>query len=386
MKFQLSLFLITFTALYALAVYYVGRRGCQYLSFTSSLWKRLYWLLLIVAVSLFPLGRMAELLFLPKEFADNLVLGGSYWLAILYYLFLTAFLTDALRFIHKRIPILPPLLTHHPRRNTGWIVTAMVLLVAYGAWNAQHPITRHYDITIPKASKAETLQVVMVSDIHLGTIIDAERLTHLVNRINQLEPDIVLLAGDIIDGNIEEFSRQNMQEVFRRLHPPLGVYGILGNHEYMGQTAQTVIDRFAAGNIRILKDEALLVNDSFYLIGRDDVSGQRFSGLPRKELSDLVQGLDAARPLILLDHQPKNLEEAREQKVDLQLSGHTHLGQLAPNQWITHAIYELDWGYLQKDTLQVLVSCGYGTWGPPVRIGNQPEIISITLHFDPREK
>ncbi|HEX3033108.1 MAG TPA: metallophosphoesterase, partial [Bacillota bacterium] len=104
----------------------------------------------------------------------------------------------------------------------------------------------------------------------------------------------------------------------------------------------------------------------------------------RKDLSELLKGLDTGRPLIMLDHQPSNLGEPQKLGVDLQLSGHTHRGQLWPASLITRRIFENDWGYLLKGRLQVIVSSGFGTWGPPVRIGNHPEIVDIRLKFGTR--
>ncbi|HOV43194.1 MAG TPA: metallophosphoesterase, partial [Syntrophothermus lipocalidus] len=92
-------------------------------------------------------------------------------------------------------------------------------------------------------------------------------------------------------------------------------------------------------------------------------------------------GIDRSRPIILMDHQPIDLDEALNEGVDLQLSGHTHLGQLFPNRFVTRRVYEVDWGYLRKDNLQVIVSCGFGTWGPPIRVGNHPEIVVINVRF-----
>ncbi len=94
-----------------------------------------------------------------------------------------------------------------------------------------------------------------------------------------------------------------------------------------------------------------------------------------------MEGVDTSNPVLLLDHQPQNLDEAEKLGIDLQLSGHTHKGQFFPNNLITNRIFENDWGYLHKESLQVIVSSGFGTWGPPIRIGNKPEIVEILIRF-----
>ncbi len=132
----------------------------------------------------------------------------------------------------------------------------------------------------------------------------------------------------------------------------------------------------------MLRDTAVLVNGQFYLVGRDDRDKPRFTGKPRKELSEILNKADHAYPIILMDHQPFNLEKSADNGVDLQLSGHTHNGQIWPFSYITRAIYELSWGYKKIRNTHVYVSCGFGTWGPPVRLGSRPEVLIIHLTFN----
>ncbi len=124
-----------------------------------------------------------------------------------------------------------------------------------------------------------------------------------------------------------------------------------------------------------------MIGEGMYVAGREDRSSGQFGGKKRKAIEELLSGLDRARPLILMDHQPFHLEEAERCGVDLQLSGHTHHGQLWPLNFITRAVYEVSMGYRRKGGTHVYVSNGVGTWGPPVRIGNRPEILRITLRF-----
>jgi len=120
---------------------------------------------------------------------------------------------------------------------------------------------------------------------------------------------------------------------------------------------------------------------SFYIVGREDTASNRFYQQDRKKVSELTENIDKNLPIILIDHQPKELQQAYESGIDLQLSGHTHRGQFFPNHIVTRRIFELDWGYLDRDGLHVVVTSGYGTWGPPIRIGNKPEIVNIRMRF-----
>jgi hypothetical protein len=170
-------------------------------------------------------------------------------------------------------------------------------------------------------------------------------------------------------------------EKLKLLKAKYGVYAVTGNHEYIGGV--TKAKRYLAEhNVNLLSDTAILIDESFYVAGREDLTINSFTNLRRKSLSDIVGSLDKTKPIILLDHQPFKLEKVVENGVDLQLSGHTHHGQLWPFNYITKMVYELSWGYLKKGDTHFYVSSGVGGWGPPIRTVNRPEIISIKLHFN----
>lgn len=153
------------------------------------------------------------------------------------------------------------------------------------------------------------------------------------------------------------------------------------NHEYIGGNAEEAINYLGEAGVKVLRDSSQEIAGSFYIMGRDDRSGARYNGVQRQDLKTLMRGVDRALPIILMDHQPSQLEEPAGQGVDLQVSGHTHAGQLFPIRYITSRIFEKDWGLLRKNDFQLIVSSGYGTWGPPIRIGNTPEIVDIMIKF-----
>jgi uncharacterized protein len=132
----------------------------------------------------------------------------------------------------------------------------------------------------------------------------------------------------------------------------------------------------------MLRDRSVKVADAFTLVGREDRSIQQFGSMKRKDLSDLMKDVDQSLPVILMDHQPFNLDDAVKNNIDLQLSGHTHHGQLWPFNFITDKVYELSYGYLRKGNTHFYVSCGVGTWGPPLRTTSRPEVVNIKLKFD----
>jgi predicted MPP superfamily phosphohydrolase len=187
------------------------------------------------------------------------------------------------------------------------------------------------------------------------------------------------MPGDIADEDISPPEAQKMAAVLQKLHARYGVFSATGNHEYYGGLERNLA-YLRQGKVMVLMDEAIKVGDSFYVIGRKDLTARQF-GERRKPLAEILEGVDPRLPLILLDHQPVHLEEAEQNGIDLQLSGHTHNGQLFPLNLINKFIYEDGWGYLRKGKTQYYVSCGVGTWGPPMRTASVPEIVQISLKF-----
>jgi predicted MPP superfamily phosphohydrolase len=175
--------------------------------------------------------------------------------------------------------------------------------------------------------------------------------------------------------------RQNLGESLRNIKSQFGVFAITGNHEYIGG-AEEACSYLTEHKVTMLRDQSLKVADSFFLVGREDQSSSRFPPYNRrKDLAELMESVDKKYPVILMDHQPFELNEAAGQGIDLQISGHTHYGQLWPINYIVNGIYELAWGYRRIAGTQYYVSDGVGTWGPPVRIGNRPEIVNIEIQF-----
>ncbi|HBK85611.1 MAG TPA: metallophosphoesterase [Firmicutes bacterium] len=388
MNYQLGLFYGVFFLIYGLGNFYIGWRGWQAFSsiFASN---RLAWCwaggVALLALS-FPLGRFVSH-YAPHYLGKIIIYIGSYWMAAMYYLLLILIICDLLRLINRFTNVLPSSLRGKFPLLTLMVLALVAIILIYGTWNSRHPVVRNYEVTLPpKSSSIESMKVVVVSDVHLGWIVGIDRLQQMTEIINTLEPDLVLFPGDIVDEGVDLEAEQEMPAVLHSLHPQFGTYAVLGNHEYISGNAETTIGFLEQNGIRVLRDQAVEIENCFYLVGRDDASRHRFNGSERLELPQIMNEVDASKlPVILLDHEPFNLGVSEQAGVDLQFSGHTHLGQIFPNNYITHAIYEQDWGYLRKNTLQLIVSCGYGTWGPPIRVGNRPEIVHVLVHFSPLE-
>ncbi len=255
-----------------------------------------------------------------------------------------------------------------------------MIVLAAGTVQALRLRTRTVPLPIAKpADLLKTLRAVQISDVHVSPVLSASRLARIIDRVNALAPDIVFITGDLASDDTPARELLRMSEVLKQPPSPLGVFACTGNHEYYGGLERTCA-AIRAGGVRILEDEAVLVADSFYVIGRKDPTSVPRGGT-RMPLAEILAGLDKSRPLILLDHQPIHLEEAAAAGIDLQLSGHTHNGQVFPVNLINKGIYKLNWGLLKKGPTWFYVTSGAGTWGPPVRLGSTSEIVLFEISF-----
>jgi hypothetical protein len=386
MRATMSWFLGLFFTVYGLVNAYIFVRGWQSLPALSSL--RLFYLGLFIFLALsFVGGRFLENVRL-SALSEALIWIGAFWLAAMLYLLLALVVLDLARVINHWIPFLPPSdISHYSaaKQVTALVIVGIVLLLLIsGHLNAVSPRMVVLNLTLAKKTDGpDRLNVVAATDIHLGTILGRKRLDRIVGRINALDPDLVLLPGDIVDEDLAPVIRQNLGEALTRLRSKWGVFAITGNHEYIGG-AEEACAYLSEHGVTFLRDQVVRLPSGFYLVGREDRSIRRFTGRDRKSLQELMVLTDKTYPVILMDHQPFELEEGESNGADLQISGHTHHGQLWPINFITKRVYELSWGYKKKNNTHVYVSSGVGTWGPPVRLGNRPEIVNIRIRFSPK--
>ncbi|MDU2063578.1 MAG: metallophosphoesterase [Sporomusaceae bacterium] len=365
-----------FYGFYALAHIYIGFRLTGLLKL-SALGTGLLWATLFLLFFAFLLGRKISS---SAKLANIFLKTGAYWFGISYYLVLFLLLGEALLFLHRRHPFLPPVFLATPRLSALFLFCLLSLILLWGAYQARTVKIRSYKLAIAKpAGSLTSLHIAFAADLHLGSIITKKDLQRFVKSLETLQPDLILLAGDIIDG--DAFTCRPMLPLLKKLQAPYGIYAVLGNHEYLNGQVQEITALLTQAGIRVLRDEIVILANNLVLAGRDDNTSKTFTGKDRLSLNSLLTKADRRLPILLLDHQPIELDKARTEGVDLHLSGHTHYGQLFPNSLITGKVFEVDWGYRQKETLQILVTCGFGTWGPPLRIGSQSEIIDLTITF-----
>jgi uncharacterized protein len=353
---------------YASLTFYIGWNGWVWLHTAYELNNKWIYSFIVGLISLsYIIGHFLKSVPLFKII-------GSYWFGLFQYAILFLPLSNLVAFLL--------ILTGLPTTSViywvgGAVFLALVILFFYGTYNAYSPVVRTFSLVIPKqVGELKELRIAMASDMHFGRLSGIRHVRRLVREVNALKPDIILLPGDIIDDDPVPFTQKKMGNVMKELSAPLGVYGVLGNHEYYGGGIPTFLQEMERIGINILLDQVIKVGDSFYLAGRKDKTDSN-----RLSIENLLVDIDPSLPIIMMDHQPAEITQAQVNLVDLLLSGHTHRGQMAPNHLITKRIFENDWGYLQKSQLHTIVSSGYGFWGPPLRIGSRSEIIQIDITF-----
>ncbi len=315
---------------------------------------------------------------LPFAFAAVLENIGAYWVIALLYFIMAALFIDIIRFSNHFLKFYPDwVYTNYQQVKLIVFLSVIGLFTVFsliGNYRFRHPDVKELNIEIPKGDgPAGTLTLAVASDVHLGNIIRKGRLKKYVELLNRQNADVILFAGDLIDHSIRPVEVQRMDEELKKLKSTYGVYAIFGNHEYYGNI-DGATKFYARSGITLLRDTAITVADRFILIGRDDISQHR-----RKPLEAIVSGITQNLPKILLEHNPVKVGDAQKNNIDLQLSGHTHNGQLFPLNYIVGSMYPLAYGYMKTGKTHYYVSSGLGLWAAPVRIGTNSEIVRITI-------
>ena len=257
---------------------------------------------------------------------------------------------------------------------------ASVGLVGVGAATALGPPDLlQVPVRLPRLDRAfNGFRIAVVSDIHLGPLTGRAHTERIVEMINETDPDLVAIVGDLVDGTVEELG--SAAEPLRHLHSQEGTFFVTGNHEYIVEDPASWLRELERLGLQPLRNENTPIrrgSAAFDLAGVNDIAGARRSDPP--DFDRALSGLDSSRPTILLAHQPVLVEEAASRGVDLQLSGHTHGGQMWPFHYIVRLAQPSLAGLSTVQNTQLYVTRGAGFWGPPVRIGAPPDVTVLSL-------
>lgn len=302
---------------------------------------------------------------MPLEAASVAYDVSTSWLIVFLYLLLAFVLLDLGRLVH----LVPKAWLHDNAWVAGTITAVIAGLLIYGNVHYHNKIKEPLSLTTSKRL-TKPVKVLLLSDLHLGYHNRKAEWQRWVEMINAEHADLILVAGDIIDGYVRPLLDEDMAADFHRLNAP--VVACLGNHEYITGIDRS-LDFYRRAGITLLRDTTLTVGD-LLIVGRDDRSNSH-----RRSTSQLLEGADRNKFIIVLDHQPYNLEESQQCGVDLQFSGHTHEGQVWPISLMVHRMYENAWGYCRKGNTHYYVSSGMGIWGGKYRIGTRSEYVVATI-------
>jgi predicted MPP superfamily phosphohydrolase len=309
--------------------------------------------------------------------ANFIMIAGYFSLPLLLYLVLSVILLDLAIGFAWVTRILSKETVKGQRFQRVWlflILAVPMTIVVVGGVRNNHPRIREYSVEIPKKPlDIRQLKIAFASDFHFRETSSRYLMERFVEKVNAAEPDIVLIGGDVLEGDRQGERFSEFEAQFRRLKPKYGVYGVLGNHDLHRANAETFFDQ---AGIRVLKDTVGKIDNAFYLVGRND---GRSGG--RKSIGELLRDCDRSLPVIVLEHRPTDLDNVSRSGADILLSGHTHNGQLFPVNFITQRHYELSWGYKLKNRTHVFVTSGIQVWGPPVRTAGASEILIVNVSF-----
>ena len=323
---------------------------------------------------------------------------GNYFLGTFLYIILVIVVGDLIRLILKYVFHARFLEFRSTFVITGFVCMALIILISvYGILHVGTIKVTPYEVTVNKKVKdMDSLKIVLLADTHFGYSINCRHAQKMAEKINAQDPDIVCIAGDIFDNDYDAISDpEGVCNALKSIKSRYGVYACWGNHDldepilagftFGGKKKDQADPRMEQllrdANIHLLTDEAELIDDKFYVVGRNDSSRTHKLGGQRLSPAQLTKDLDLDKPVIFIDHQPKQLQETADAGADLDLCGHTHDGQIFPGNLFIHLFWENSFGYLKKDKMHNIVTSGVGVWGPDMRVGTNCEICPITVHF-----
>ena len=244
-------------------------------------------------------------------------------------------------------------------------------LLIGGSIQARRPRVREVEVTTQRHIP-RPLRLAFLSDLHFGAVLGGGFARRLVRDVQRLQADIILVGGDVIDGNWHVVDRMRSLRPLAGLDAPLGVYAVLGNHDNYSQRTREERKVLRRLGIHVLVDDVVMVERGVTLVGMGDALYYPASSVPPRDEGDESY-------VIVMDHEPVRMPVAAAAGADLYLAGHTHAGQFWPNRYFTRRMFGLDYGEKWYRRMLAIVTSGYGAWGPQLRLGPPPEIVLVTV-------
>jgi len=345
----------------------------------------------VALAMVFPIQRLV-LRAIPRSWGVALSTLTWFWMGFATYLFLWLVLFDSakgLRALYVRLtrakktpePVSPERRLFLSRALAGGALMSSGALAGYGFWRAFEPAElTEMPIRLSRLPKAlDGLTIVQLTDLHISHIIRRPFVEELVRRTNALKPDLVAITGDLVDGDVDQ--HEDAVAPLRNLKSRYGTFFVTGNHDYYWGDVQWA-SALARMDIQVLRNRLVRIGDagaSLDLVGVDDWGARNLRRHGGYDLERAIVGRIPDRAAVLLAHEPANFETAVASGMDLQLSGHTHGGQLFPMTALVGMRWRYSRGLYTHGDGQLYVSRGIGFWGPPLRVGSSPEIVKFIL-------
>ena len=364
-------------------LYIIKRLGQSVRYLLPKLPRRVDTVVFFLFLFLLTVGFYRNTLPLPTPLKQGLGTINAYFMGIYIYLLLFFLLGDLVLLCLRFCKLVKHPLPQGTRALAGAIAVVVALVTCcYGFLHVNQIQTVSYHIPFTKVTMEGEMKLALVSDLHMGAQGSLGRLEKVVDAINQQQPDLICIAGDLFDSDYNAMKNpKEFQRVLQKLSAPHGVYACFGNHD-AGQTYPQMVSFLKSCNITLLQDQWVTVDNRIVLVGRLDGSPiGGYQGTTRKELGEVLQNAPTL-PIVVLDHNPQNADEYAPNDAHLILSGHTHKGQIFPANLFTNLIYTSDYGYYQKDENHPhrIVTSGGGIWGMPMRVGTNSEVVMVRLH------
>lgn len=392
---------VILSPLYLLVIFYLLRWNLRWLGSCSDFFKR-NWFTIPYCILFLIISCSSIIAFFMRQphlkwFFKHL---SNYWLGTLLYIIFFVVTGDLIRLILHHFTKVDKKKLHSRKTfilGGAAVVSAILLVSIYGIVHARTLKVKEYDITVQKACTDQDLKIALIADLHMGYSIDHTYIEKMVQRINTLEPDLICIAGDIFDNDYDALDDpEAITAALKSLKSKYGTYACWGNHDVSENILvgfsfdkkeklsddTRMKDFLENAGITLLNDKTVCINDSFYLVGRRDKSRARKVEDGRLSPEELLSSLDQSKPIFVLEHQPRQIEELAAAGADAHLCGHTHDGQLFPGNLLVAMMYKNAYGLKKFDQMYSVVTSGVGIWGPDMRVGTDSEIVELNVHFE----
>ena len=386
---------------YILFNIYILRWGIRWMSACHKHFQKKWIRAAVITVySFLALSLLVAFLLPPGGLKRIMQLIGNYWLGTLLYIILAVIIADIIRLILKksRFPHKEKIFSRKGFVASGTVCVAIITALSItGIVTARHIRTTDYHVTVNKpCGDLSSLNVVLVADLHLGYNIGNWHMQQMTEKINALDADLVVIAGDIFDNEYEALDAPDkIAATLSGIKSKYGVYACYGNHDIeekilagftfnhdRKKQSDPRMDEFLKkAGIKLLRDEGVLIDNAFYLYGRPDYERPGRGIDKRKSPDEITADMDKTKPILVIDHEPRELSGLSSAGVDLDLCGHTHDGQMFPGNITTSLMWENSCGYLKKGDMHNIVTSGIGVFGPNMRVATKSEICNIRITF-----